>query len=105
MLGERKAIDFVWKNFTVVLFIISRRAMKSSKAKSITATLGEARAALLAYEQQAGLQRRCPRLGVAAGPIPAGLEPCHPLLVIIKLLYQLSEAQCEAGRDQSSWTN
>lgn len=44
--SKRKAIDFVWGNFMLVLFIISRRALKSSKAKSITAMLREARAAL-----------------------------------------------------------
>ena len=44
--GKRKAIDFVWENFVCVLFIISRRVRKSSEAKSITARLWEARAAL-----------------------------------------------------------
>lgn len=44
--GKRKAIDFVWENFMLVFFIISRRVMKSSKAKSITAMLREGRAAL-----------------------------------------------------------
>lgn len=44
--GRRKTIDFVWENFMLVLFIISRRVMKSSKAKSITAMLVKPRAAL-----------------------------------------------------------
>lgn len=44
--SKRKAIDFVWENFMLVLFIISRRVMKSSKAKSITAMLRGSRAAL-----------------------------------------------------------
>lgn len=38
--------------------------------------------------------------------LPAGLDPCHPLLLIIKLLHQLSEGtalslQCEARRGTS----
>lgn len=101
MLGDRKAIDFVWENFMVVLFIISRRAMKSSKAKSITATLGEAGAALWLMSNRQVSRGDAPGLEWLLVPLPAGLQPCHPLLVIIKLLYLLSEAQCEAGRDPS----
>jgi hypothetical protein len=84
VLGERKAIDFVWKNFMVVLFIISRRAMKSSKAKI---NYGHARGdqhSPLAYEQQAGLQRRCPWLGVVAGPAPCWLRSMSSSTVVHK---------------------
>lgn len=63
----------------LVLFIISRRVMKSSKAKSITGVLQEARAALQPTSTRQGLQMRTLSLGTAAGPLPAGRDTCPPL--------------------------
>lgn len=63
----------------LVLFIISRRVMKSSKAKSITDVLREARAALRPTSARQGLQMRTFSLGAATGPLPAGGDTCHPL--------------------------
>lgn len=90
----------------LVLFIISRRAMKSSKAKSITATLGEARAALWLMSNRQVSKGDAPGLELLLVPLPAGLDPCHPLLLSIKLLRQLSEStalrpQYGAGVDTS----
>lgn len=49
----------------LVLFIISRRVMKSSKEKSITDVLREARAALRPASTRQGLQMRTLSLGAA----------------------------------------
>lgn len=59
---ERKAVDFVWENFMLVLFIISRSVMKSSKAKSITAMLREARAALWLRSNRQACRGEAPAL-------------------------------------------
>lgn len=106
VLGERKAIDFVWKNFTLVLFIISRRAMKSSKAKSITAMLAEARAALWLMSNRQVSRGDAPVSELLLVPLPVSLDPCQPLLLSIKLLRQHSEStalrpQYGAGVDTS----
>lgn len=86
--AKRKAIDFVWENFMLVLFIISRRVLESTKAKSMTTMLREARAALWLWARGRSPDEK-PSLWVAAGLLSAGLDSCHPLLSI-KLLCHLT---------------
>lgn len=102
--GERKAIDFVWKNFMLVLFIISRRAMKSSKAKSITATLGEARAALWLMSNRQVSRGDALGLELLLVPLPAGLDPCRPRLLSVQLLRQLPQSTALRPQCGQGWT-